>query len=122
MKPTDFVKGDRVSFTERVHPKVSCGFRYHAESGKPIATPEIPKQIVQQRGEGIVTREAKEEKVNGRKVWTLKVHAGSGLGEIVIVADDAVLTAHPLTLDVGDLPAPNHRGPSMYGSDAKGIA
>lgn len=122
MKPEDFQVGDRVSFTERVHPKVKCGFRYHAESGKTIATPEVPQQIVAQKGEGIVTRTAREAKVNGRKVTTLKVHAGSGLGEIVIVADDAVLTAHPLTLDVGDLPAPNHRGPSMYGSDAKGIA
>lgn len=122
MKATEFEVGDRVSFTERVHPKVKCGFRYHQESAKTIATPEIPKQIVAQRGEGTVTRTAREETVNGRKVTTLKVHAGHGLGEIVIVADDAVLTAHPLTLDVGDIPTTYTNAPSIYTSDAKGIS
>lgn len=117
----EFQQGDRIVFTERVHPKIKCGFRTDHATGRPIGTPEVPRQIVPQRGEGTVIGPVKDEKVNGRKVKTVKVHAGSPLGNIVVVADDAVLTAHPLTLDFEVAQTPQH-GPSQYGTDAKGIA
>lgn len=118
----EFQVGDRVSFTERVHPKVKGGVRYDHGSGKLIGTPDIPQQIVSQRGEGTVVRGLRQLKVGERKVTTLKVDAGKPLGIILIVADDAVLTAKPLALDLGIAPIDPQAGPSIYTSDAKGIA
>jgi hypothetical protein len=110
-----FEVGDYISFERIVHPKVGVKFRTNYETGGPICLPEIPEQILPQRGAGQILKIAtKPRRVGGEKLATARVAAGSGLGTVTAILDDATLTAKPLTMF--DL-EPEAGSQTMYGTD-----
>lgn len=118
-----FQVGDYIQFTRIVQPKKKCGFRTDFNTGRVIATPEIPEQILPQRGEARILKVYGEpKKVDGVKYATAKAEAGKPLGQVRVVLDDAILVAKQdglfdaTELDVADV------GPSIYSTDAKSVS
>lgn len=106
--------GDNITFTSIVRGKQKCGFRTDHRTGRAIATPEIPEQVLPQRGQGQVLGEIKVRKVNGTKYHTVRVAAGSPLGTVTAILDEtAVLKAEqPGLFDMASSAPTNHT--SMY--------
>lgn len=111
----NFQVGDYIEFQRIVQPKRDVKFRTNYETGAPICLPEIPEQILPQRGSGQITKiAAKPRRVSGEKLATARVAAGSSLGNVTAILDDAVLAARPLTIfDVEQ----TTEAQTMYGTD-----
>lgn len=116
-----FEVGDYIEFTRIIQPKQPVRFRTNYETGAPICLPEIPEQVLPQRGQGQIVKFTKERRVAGTKYEVASVSAGSALGTVIAILEDAVLVGKPLTMfDLA--PDTKDSGPNVYSSDAKGIA
>lgn len=120
--PYEFAVGDYIKFQRVVHGKKTAGFRTMPGTGRAVATPQIPEQIMPQRGEGHVTSIAKHPKrIGAVKIRTARVYAGSELKTVTAILDDAVLAAKQQGLFELE-PTRGDGSNSMYGTDAKGGA
>lgn len=130
----EFEPNDYILFKRIVQPEKKFSYRTDPASGRAIVVPGIPEQVLPQGGEGQIAKiQAKPRKVlvdrtkHGEPVYesyrTATVLAGSHLGRVCAILDDATLQAKPLTLDMGlDNDATPGAGPGMYGTDAMGGA
>lgn len=126
-----FESGDYIAFNRIIQPEQKCRFKTDYATGRPIAVPAIPEQVLPQAGDGQIIKLAKTKrkvrnlKTNEMERFTVaRVHAGSHLGVVTAILDDAELRAKPLTMDMGLDNEPTDRvsGPGMYGTDARGGA
>lgn len=115
-----FQPGDYIRFKRIVRGKTSVRFSTDYDTGRPIAHPEIPEQVLPQEGEGLVVGEPKIKKVKGEKYTVIKVQAPKPLGKVNAVVEDAILVAKQDSLF--DMAPVEKSGPNVYGADAKGIA
>ena len=127
----EFQSGDYIAFHRIVQPEQKCRFKTDYATGRPIAVPAIPEQVLPQAGDGQIIKLAKTKrkvrdlKTNEMHRYTVaRVAAGSHLGVVTAILDDAELRAKPLTMDFGieHDPKDTSHGPSQYGTDARGLA
>lgn len=124
----EFQSDDYIYFHRIIRPESKVSFSTDYKTGRPIANPQIPEQVLPQRGQGQIIKLAKAK----RKVRNLKTNemerftvarVASGQGVVTAILDDATLMAKPLTMDLGiEHVDPKDIGPSQYGTDAKGLA
>lgn len=118
---TVFEVGDYIEFSRIIQPKRPVRFRTNYETGAPICLPEIPEQVLPQRGQGqIVNLKDGPRRVKGESYTVARVNAGVPLGFVTVILDDAVLVGKQQGLF--ELDEVKDTGPNVYGSDAKGIA
>lgn len=131
----EFQSGDYIRFKRIVQPEQKVRHRTDYKTGRPIAVPEIPEQVLPQSGDGQIIKLAKN--IRKVKVGTsdrtgtpiyekykvARVAAGSHLGVVTAILDDAELAAKPLTMDLG-IEAVDSKGarPNMYGTEAGGLS
>ena len=115
-----FQPGDYIRFTRIVRGKSGVRFSTDYTTGRAIAHPEIPEQVLPQEGSGRVIGEQKIKKVKGEKFAVIKVDAGKPIGQVNVIVDDAILVAKQDSLF--EMAPVDVAGPNVYGSDAKGIA
>lgn len=124
----EFQSGDFIKFHRIIQPAQKVRFKTDYATGRPIAVPEIPEQVLPQSGDGQIIKLAKgirKVKVGVspqtknpiyEKFRVARVAAGSHLGVVTAILDDAELTAKPLQMDLGvESTDPVDRAPSMYG-------
>lgn len=118
-----FQEQDYIRFHRIVRPESKCRFRTDYKTGRPIAIPSIPEQVLPQSGEGQIVKLAKSKrKVDGETFTVARVAAGSHLGVVTAILDDAELVAKPLTMDLGIEATDSSPTHNVYSSDAKGIS
>jgi hypothetical protein len=127
----EFQSGDYIAFHRIVQPEQKCRFKTDYATGRPIAVPAIPEQVLPQAGDGQIIKLAKTKrkvrdlKTNEMHRYTVaRVAAGSHLGVVTAILDDAELRAKPLVMDLGLSNESQDTGakPGMYGTDARGGA
>lgn len=124
-----FESGDYIVFKRIIQPERKVSHRSNG-TARAVVVPAVPEQVLPQRGDGQIIKLAKTPrrvKVGISKIGTpiyetysvARVAAGSQLGVVTAILDDAELAAKPLTMDLGiDATDPAESRPSMYG-DAK---
>lgn len=124
MSTYEFQPGDYIVFTRTIQPARDVRHRTDYKTGRPIVVPAIPEQVLPQGGEGQIIRVlSAPRKVDGKVYQAARVQCAKHLGVQTVVLDDATLAAKPLTMDLGiEAVDPQTHGPSIYSSDAKGIA
>lgn len=127
----EFQSGDYIAFNRIVQPEQKCRFTTDYSTGRPIAQPAVPEQVLPQRGDGQIIKLAKTKRkvrnlqTNEMERFTVaRVAAGSHLGVVTAILDDAELRAKPLVMDLGIANEAQDTGakPGMYGTDARGGA
>lgn len=118
----EFQPGDYIAFKRIIQPEQQCRFKTDYATGRPIAVPGIPEQILPQSGEACIVSISKGmKKVGGRKYRVARAQAGKPLGVVTVILEDATLVAKQDSLF--DMAPEAEKGLfNQYGGDAKGIA
>jgi len=120
-----FESGDYIRFNRIYRGESPVRFRTDYATGRPIAEPQIPEQVLPQSGGGQILKLAKEQKKvrnlqtnEMERFWTARVASGNGV--VTAILDDATLEAKPMTMfDIAPVD-PDQQKFNQYGGD--GIA
>lgn len=114
----EFQVGDYIAFNRIIQPEQKCRFRTDYDTGKPIAIPATPEQVLPQRGQAQIVSISKGEKnVDGVKYRVARAHAGKPLGVVTVILDDAILVAKQQGLF--EMALVEEDGYNVYGTEGR---